>query len=65
MDKQDPKKNPSEKRSVFHDDKNLQDEQDKFEAANPPERRAAAVKRLFEYWEKREKEKQPPADDKK
>ena len=54
---------PQEFRSLFHDDSNLQDEQAEFDAANPPGRQQEAIKRLFEYWENREKEKQPPSED--
>jgi hypothetical protein len=40
---EEPKK---EKRSIFHDDDNLQDEQAEFDANNPPENLKTAVKNL-------------------
>lgn len=42
-----PKKDREQAHSVFHDDENLQDIQDAFDAANPPEKRAEALENLM------------------
>jgi hypothetical protein len=58
--KKAPKKNPRSGGPIIHDDEGLQDDQEQFEADNPPEKRAQALKNLIELFKEKQAAKDQP-----